>query len=64
MMELETKHSWYHLTVLLIEGTKHRTKKLMPAGASLLSDLLALQSHTFLVEDVQVETAPSVNGST
>ncbi|PKH20610.1 hypothetical protein BI292_03325 [Pseudomonas sp. 43NM1] len=57
-------HPWYYVTIQIIEGAKHRTKKLMPTDATLLSELLALHSPTFLVEDVQVVTAPSVNGST
>lgn len=64
MMELESTHPWYFVTIQLIEGTKRRTKKMMPTDAALLSELLALQSPTFLVDDVQVVTAPSVNGST
>lgn len=55
-------HPWYHLTVLITEGTKHLTKKLMPTDTSLLSDLLALQSPTFLIDHVQVVTAPRLNG--
>lgn len=64
MVELESMHPWYHVTIRLIEGTRSRTKKLMPTDASLLSELLTLQSPIFLVDDVQVVTAPSVNGST
>lgn len=56
-------HPWYHVTIRLTEGNTRRTKKLMPTDATLLSELLALHSPTFLVEDVQVVTAPSVNGS-
>ncbi|MDP5799761.1 hypothetical protein P3827_29945 [Pseudomonas aeruginosa] len=57
-------HPWYHVTIRINEGARQRIKKLMPTDASLLSELLALQSPTFLVDDVQVVTAPSVNGST
>ncbi|MNJ51670.1 hypothetical protein D3C77_469800 [compost metagenome] len=57
-------HPWYHVTIRLTEGTKRSTKKLMPTDASLLSELLALQSPTLSIDDVQVVTAPSVNGST
>lgn len=64
MVELESMHPWYHVTIRVTEGSKRCTKKLMPTDASLLSQLLALQSPTFLVDDVQVVTAPSVNGST
>lgn len=63
MIELESMHPWYHVTIRLTEGTKRLTKKLMPTDASLLSELLALQSPTFFIDDVQVVTAPSVNGS-
>lgn len=62
MVELESMHPWYHVSIRLTEGTKRRTKKLMPTDASLLSELLALQSPTFLVDDVQVVTAPRLNG--
>ena len=62
MMELETKHPWYHVTIRSTEGNKHSIKKLMPTDASLLSDLLALQSPTFLIDHVQVVTAPWLNG--
>lgn len=55
-------HPWYFVTIQLIEGTKRRTKKMMPTDASLLSDLLALQSPTFLIDHVQVVTAPWLNG--
>lgn len=64
MVELESMHPWYHVTIRSIEGTKRSIKKLMPTDVSLLSELLALQSPTFLVDDVQVVTAPSLNGST
>lgn len=64
MVEHESMHPWYHVTIRLTEGTKCSTKKLMPTDASLLSELLALQGPTFSVDDVQVVTAPSVNGST
>jgi hypothetical protein len=63
MVELESMHPWYFVTIKLIEGNKRRSKKFMPTDAALLSDLLDLQSPTFLVDDVQVVTAPSVNKS-
>jgi hypothetical protein len=63
MVELESMHPWYVVTIQLIEGTKRRSKKFMPTDAALLSDLLDLQNPTFLVDDVQVVTAPSVNRS-
>ncbi|MFJ2550188.1 hypothetical protein ACIOVF_27520 [Pseudomonas sp. NPDC087612] len=53
---------WYYVTVRFNEGTKHRTKKFMPTDTSLLSDLLAEQSPTCLVEEIQVVTAPWLNG--
>ena len=64
MVELESMHPWYVVTIQLIEGTKRRSKKFMPTDVALLSDLLGLQNPTFLVDDVQVVTEPSVNGST
>lgn len=63
MVELESMHPWYVVTIQLIEGTKRRSKKFLPTDAALLSDLLDLQNPTFLVDDVQVVTAPSVNRS-
>ncbi|WP_177007714.1 hypothetical protein [Pseudomonas tolaasii] len=63
MVELESMHPWYFVTIQLIEGTKRRSKKFMPTDAALLSDLLDLQNSTFLIDDVQVVTAPSVNRS-
>lgn len=63
MVERESLDPWYHVTFRLIVGNESHTKKLMPTDASSLSDLLALQSPTCLVGEVQVVTAPSLNGS-
>lgn len=63
MVELESMHPWYFVTIQLIEGNNRRSKKFMPTDAALLSDLLDLQNPTFLVDHVQVVTAPSVNKS-
>lgn len=62
MIERESIDPWYHVTLRVTEGERHRTKKLMPTDASLLSDLLLQQGPTFLVEEVQVVTAPQLNG--
>lgn len=64
MVELESMNPWYYVSLRINEGARQRIKKLMPTDASLLSELLALQSPNFLVDDVQVVTAPSVNGGT
>lgn len=63
MVERESLDPWYHVTLRLIAGNESHTKKLMPTDASSLSDLLALQSPTCLIGEVQVVTAPSLNGS-
>jgi hypothetical protein len=62
MIERESIDPWYHVILRVTEGNGHRTKKLMPTDASLLSDLLLQQGPTFLVEEVQVVTAPQLNG--
>jgi hypothetical protein len=64
MIERESMDPWYHVILRVTEGERQCTKKLMPTDASLLSDLLVQQSPTFLVEEVQVVTAPQLNGST
>lgn len=63
MVERESMDPWYHVLLRVREGTRFRTKKLMPTDVSLLTDLLAQQSPTHLVEEVQVVTAPWINGS-
>jgi hypothetical protein len=62
MIERESMDPWYHVILRVTEGGRQRTKKLMPTDASLLSDLLVQQGPTFLVEEVQVVTAPQLNG--
>jgi hypothetical protein len=62
MVERESMDPWYHVILQVVEGTNRRTKKLMPTDASLLSDLLAQQSPTCSVEEIQVVTAPWLNG--
>ncbi|QAY86214.1 hypothetical protein CUN61_20610 [Pseudomonas arsenicoxydans] len=62
MVERESMDPWYHVILQVTEGDRQRTKKLMPTDASLLSDLLVQQGPTFLVEEVQVVTAPQLNG--
>ena len=61
-MERESMDPWYHVRIRLTEDGRQSTKSLMPNDASLLSDLLALQSSTFLIDHVQVVTAPWLNG--
>lgn len=63
MIERESMDPWYHVILRVTEGGRQRTKKLMPTDASLLSDLLVQQGPTLLVEEVQVVTAPQLNGS-
>lgn len=62
MVERESMDPWYHVILRFCEGTRRRTKKFMPTDASLLSDLLAQQSPTCSVEEIQVVTAPWLNG--
>lgn len=62
MIERETVSPWYHVSLRFTEDGRQSTKSLMPNDASLLSDLLALQSPTFLIDHVQVVTAPWLNG--
>jgi len=62
MVERESTDPWYHVILRITEGVRQRTKKLMSTDASLLSDLLVQQSPTCLVEEVQVVTAPRLNG--
>jgi hypothetical protein len=64
MVERESMDPWYYVILRINEGARQLIKRLMPTDAVLLSDLLALQSPTFSIDDVQVVTAPSVNGST
>lgn len=62
MIERETVNPWYHVSLRFTVDGRQCTKSLMPNDASLLSDLLALQSPTFLIDHVQVVTAPWLNG--
>ena len=62
MIERETVNPWYHVSLRFTVEGRQSTKSLMPNDASLLSDLLALQSPTFLIDHVQVVTAPWLNG--
>lgn len=63
MVEFESLDPCYYVTVRFCEGSKHRTKKMMPADVSMLSDVLAAQDPTLSVEEVQVVTSPRLNGS-
>lgn len=63
MVQFESVDPFYYVTVRFYEGSKHRTKKVMPANVSMLSDVLAAQDSTFSVEEVQVVTSPRLNGS-
>ncbi|MHC8392648.1 hypothetical protein ACYZT8_03110 [Pseudomonas sp. LB3P93] len=63
MVEFESVDPCYYVTVRFYEGIKHRTKKMMPANVSMLSDVLATQDPTLSVEEVQVVTSPRLNGS-
>lgn len=63
MVEFESVDPCYYVTVRFYEGSKHRTKKMMPANVSMLSDVLEAQDPTFSVEEVQVVTSPRLNGS-
>lgn len=62
MVERESTDPWYHVILRITEGARQHTKKLMSTDASLLSDLLVQQSPACLVEEVQVVTAPRLNG--
>lgn len=63
MVEFESVDPCYYVTVRFYEGSKHHTKKMMPANVSMLSDVLATQDPTLSVEEVQVVTSPRLNGS-
>ncbi|MNC18257.1 hypothetical protein D3C75_661540 [compost metagenome] len=63
MVQFESVDPFYYVTVRFYEGSKHRTKKVMPANVSMLSDVLEAQDSTFSVEEVQVVTSPRLNGS-
>ncbi|WP_408598544.1 hypothetical protein [Pseudomonas sp. PLMAX] len=62
MVERNSIDPWYHVLVRDHEGARAYTRKKMPTDLSLLAGLLAKQSPTFVIEEVQVVTPPSMNG--
>lgn len=62
MVERNSMDPWYHVLVRDHEGAQAYSRKKFPTDVSLLAGLLAQQSPTFVIEEVQVVTPPSMNG--
>jgi len=63
MVERDSEELWYHVRFRVREGGRSRAKKCMPADSSVLAHLLSQRSSDHAVEEVQVVTAPHMNGS-
>lgn len=63
MIERDSEDVWYHVRFRVREGAGTRSKKLMPTDPSILAHLLSQRSPDHTVEEVQVVTAPHMNGS-
>lgn len=64
MVERELEVPWYHVRWRIRDGGRSWPKWCMPADASVLEHLLSLRSPDHMIEEVQVVTAPHVNGTT
>lgn len=63
MVERDSEELWYHVRMRVREGSRSRSKKCMPADSSVLAHLLSQSSPDHSIEEVQVVTAPCMNGS-
>jgi len=63
MVERDSEDVWYHVRYRIREGAITRPKKLMPTDPSILAHLLSQRSPDHTIEEVQVVTAPHMNGS-
>jgi len=63
MIERDSEDLWYHVRFCVREGARTRPKKLMPTDPSILAHLLSQRSPDHTIEEVQVVTAPHMNGS-
>lgn len=63
MVERDSEELWYHVRMRVSEGGRSRAKKCMPADSAVLAHLLAQRSPDHTIEEVQVVTAPHINGS-
>jgi hypothetical protein len=63
MVERDSEELWYHVRFRVREGGRSRAKKCMPADSSVLTHLLSQRSPDHAIEEVQVVTAPHMNGS-
>lgn len=63
MVERDSEELWYHVRLRVREGGRSRSKKCMPADSSVLAHLLSQRSPDHTIEEVQVVTAPCMNGS-
>ncbi|MCE1003084.1 MULTISPECIES: hypothetical protein [Pseudomonas] len=63
MVERDSEDLWYHVRFRICEGDITRHKKLMPTDPSILAYLISQRSPDHSIEEVQVVTAPCMNGS-
>lgn len=63
MVERDSEDLWYHVRFRIREAGRTRAKKCMPADSSVLAHLLSQRSPDHTIEEVQVVTAPHMNGS-
>lgn len=63
MVERDSEEIWYHVRIRVREGGRSRSKKCMPADSAVLAHLLSQRSPDHTIEEIQVVTAPHMNGS-
>lgn len=63
MVERDSENLWYHVRFRVCEGDRTRHMRHMPADAAVLAHVLSQQSPDQSIEEVQVVTAPCMNGS-
>lgn len=63
MVERDSEELWYHVRFRVCEGDRTRHMRRMPADTAVLAHLLSQESSEHTIEEVQVVTAPHMNGS-
>lgn len=63
MVERDSEDLWYHVRFRVCEGDRTRHIRCMPADTAVLAHLLSQESPDQSIEEVQIVTAPYMNGS-
>lgn len=63
MVERDSEALWYHVRFRVCEGDRTRHMRRMPGDAVVLAHLLSQEGPNQLIEEVQIVTAPHMNGS-